>query len=69
MLGEDKPHHELYLMCDDVHATVRELSAQGVRFAGEVVDAGFGLMVGLRLPSGATIGLYEPRHRLAPQPR
>ena len=43
VLGEGKPHHELYLMCDDVHATVRELSAQGVRFAGEVVDVGFGL--------------------------
>lgn len=67
--GGDKPHHELYLMCDDVHATVRELSSKGAHFAGDVTDAGFGLLVELRLPSGATIGLYEPRHELAPQPR
>lgn len=59
--------HELYLMCDDVHTTVRELSAKGVRFGGEVTNAGFGLLVELRLPSGATIGMYEPRHKLAPQ--
>ena len=61
--------HELYLMCDDVHATIRELSARGAQFAGDVTDAGFGLLVELRLPGGGTLGLYEPRHQLAPQPR
>ena len=69
VMGPGGPHHELYLMCDDVHATVRELEAKGAQFAGEVTDAGFGLLVDLRLPSGGTIGLYEPRHKLAPQPR
>jgi predicted enzyme related to lactoylglutathione lyase len=58
---------ELYLMCDDVQATVRELTERGVEFAGEVTDAGFGLLVSVRLPSGGTIGLYEPRHQVAIQ--
>ena len=61
----DEPRHELYFMCDDVHATVRELSAKGASFAGEVQDAGFGLLTQLVLPSGARIGLYEPRHQVA----
>jgi predicted enzyme related to lactoylglutathione lyase len=60
-----QPWHELYLMCDDVHATVRELTAKGASFASEVQDAGFGLLTQLVLPSGARIGLYEPRHQIA----
>jgi catechol 2,3-dioxygenase-like lactoylglutathione lyase family enzyme len=59
------PRHELYLMCDDVHATVRELTEKGATFAGDVEDQGFGLMVRLLLPGGSGIGLYEPRHQIA----
>jgi predicted enzyme related to lactoylglutathione lyase len=61
----EQPKHELYLMCDDVHATVRELTEKGVSFAGDIEDAGFGLLTTLVLPSGARIGLYEPRHQIA----
>ena len=63
--SEKNGAHELYLMCDDVRATVRELSAKGATFAGDVQDAGFGLLTQLVLPSGARIGLYEPRHQVA----
>jgi catechol 2,3-dioxygenase-like lactoylglutathione lyase family enzyme len=54
--------HELYLMCDDVHATVEELKAQGVEIVREVTDEGFGLASAIRLPGGGELGLYEPRH-------
>ena len=54
--------HELYLMCDDVEATVKELQAKGVQLEGEVTDEGFGLMSTIRLPGGGRLGLYEPRH-------
>jgi catechol 2,3-dioxygenase-like lactoylglutathione lyase family enzyme len=54
--------HELYLMCDDVHATVAELAAQGVEIVRDVSDQGFGLLTAIRLPGGGEIGLYEPRH-------
>jgi len=57
-----EPKHELYLMCDDVHATVAELTAQGVEIVHEVIDQGFGLLTAIRLPGGGEIGLYEPRH-------
>jgi catechol 2,3-dioxygenase-like lactoylglutathione lyase family enzyme len=54
--------HELYLMCDDVNATVDELKGRGVEFAAPVTDEGFGLMTAMRLPGGGQLGLYEPRH-------
>ena len=54
--------HELYLMCDDIHATLAELTAKGVEVASEVSDRGWGLLASLRLPDGAEFGIYEPRH-------
>jgi catechol 2,3-dioxygenase-like lactoylglutathione lyase family enzyme len=54
--------HELYLMCDDVAATVADLSARGVSFAGGVEDLGWGLMARLHVPGLGEVGLYEPRH-------
>jgi catechol 2,3-dioxygenase-like lactoylglutathione lyase family enzyme len=53
--------HELYLMCDDVNATVEGLAANGVT-CGEVSDEGWGLLTSIRLPGGGELGLYEPRH-------
>ena len=55
-------HHQLYLMCDDVHETVAELKRKGVEFAGEISEEAFGLITRLKLPSGGELGLYEPRH-------
>jgi catechol 2,3-dioxygenase-like lactoylglutathione lyase family enzyme len=54
--------HELYLMCDDIEATVQELRAKGVEVSMEISDEGFGLMTALRLPDGSELALYEPRH-------
>ena len=52
---------ELYLMCDDINATVDHLAANGVTCA-EVTDQGWGLLTSIRLPGGSDLGLYEPRH-------
>ena len=59
---DGEAHHELYLMCDDITATVAELEAKGVEFTRPVSDEGFGRMTRLRLPGGGELGLYEPRH-------
>jgi catechol 2,3-dioxygenase-like lactoylglutathione lyase family enzyme len=53
--------HELYLMCDEVHAEVARLKEEGVRCTG-VTDEGWGLLTMISLPGGGEIGLYEPRH-------
>jgi catechol 2,3-dioxygenase-like lactoylglutathione lyase family enzyme len=59
---EGSAMHELYLMCDDIEATIAELEAKGVEFAGPVSDEGWGLLIHLTVPGGGTLGLYEPRH-------
>ena len=57
--------HELYLMCDDVDATVAELTAKGVTFSQPITDQGWGRVTAIRLPGGMELGLYEPRHPTA----
>jgi catechol 2,3-dioxygenase-like lactoylglutathione lyase family enzyme len=52
---------ELYLMCDDLAVTMAELQAKGVRCGG-VHDERWGLITMLSLPSGNTVGLYQPKH-------
>jgi catechol 2,3-dioxygenase-like lactoylglutathione lyase family enzyme len=53
--------HELYLMCDDITATIEELEAKGVT-CSEVTDEGWGLLTSIGLPGGGELGLYEARH-------
>jgi catechol 2,3-dioxygenase-like lactoylglutathione lyase family enzyme len=59
---EGDTRHELYLMCDDIGATVDALSAKGVEFAGDISDQGWGRITTFRLPGGSEVALYEPRH-------
>jgi len=59
---EGNSRQELYLMCDDVGATVEELRAKGVDFIKEISNEGFGLMTALRLPGGSEVSLYQPSH-------
>ena len=59
---DEKAHHELYLMCDDLDATVAELKDNGVELSRQVSDEGFGLVTSIELPGGEELGLYEPKH-------
>jgi catechol 2,3-dioxygenase-like lactoylglutathione lyase family enzyme len=63
--GAPSGHHELYLMCDDIEATVAELTAKGVEFTGPVENQGFGLLTRVKVPGAGEIGLYQPRHATA----
>jgi predicted enzyme related to lactoylglutathione lyase len=56
---------ELFLMCDDIEQTTRDLAQRGVSTVEPITDQRWGRLTRLRLPSGDEIGLYEPRH---PQP-
>jgi catechol 2,3-dioxygenase-like lactoylglutathione lyase family enzyme len=61
-------YHELYLMCDDIDATLAELRSKGVEIARDVSDQGWGLLAAIRLPDGAELPIYQPRHP-SPGPR
>jgi catechol 2,3-dioxygenase-like lactoylglutathione lyase family enzyme len=54
--------HQLYLMCDDLKATVKELKAKGVAFTRPVGEERWGRLTAFRLPDGEEIYLYQPKH-------
>jgi catechol 2,3-dioxygenase-like lactoylglutathione lyase family enzyme len=61
-------YHQLYLMCDDINATLAELAAKGAEVATEVSDQGWGLLAAIRLPDGTELPIYQPRHPSPPRP-
>ena len=66
--GDGDSRHELYLMCDDIHATLAELAAKGAEVARDVSDQGWGLLAAIRLPDGSEFPIYQPRHPSPPRP-
>jgi catechol 2,3-dioxygenase-like lactoylglutathione lyase family enzyme len=60
--ADGPPAHELFLMCDDLDETMRDLRGKGVELSQEVSEERWGRLTRLRLPGGSEVGLYEPRH-------
>ncbi|MFE5868490.1 VOC family protein [Streptomyces roseifaciens] len=56
---------ELFLMCDDLAATVTDLRAKGVEFTTDITEQGWGLVTTLAVPGAGTLGLYQPKHDTA----
>jgi hypothetical protein len=54
----------LYLMCDDLDETMQLLKAKNIK-CSPVEKARWGAFTILRLPSGGSIGLYQPSHQTA----
>jgi hypothetical protein len=63
--SEGDSGYEFYLTCDDIEQTLADLSARGVKIARPVSDEGWGLLSAVKMPSGAELQLYEPRHSVA----
>jgi predicted enzyme related to lactoylglutathione lyase len=66
--ADDAGHHELYLMCDDIHATVAELRRKGVEFSRPISDERWGLITAIKMPDGGELSLYEPKHPVPSPP-
>jgi len=58
-------HHQISLMCDDIEATISELTEKGAVFSGPVEELGFGLATNLEIPGADPILVYEPRYPTA----
>jgi catechol 2,3-dioxygenase-like lactoylglutathione lyase family enzyme len=58
----DESRHELYLMCDNLEATMAELKSKGVVFKGTIDELRWGRLAHLDLPGGGTLGIYQPKH-------
>jgi catechol 2,3-dioxygenase-like lactoylglutathione lyase family enzyme len=57
----DEPSHELYLMCDDLAATMARLAEAGATF-GPVAEQRWGRIAAMTIPGGAKLSIYEPSH-------
>jgi catechol 2,3-dioxygenase-like lactoylglutathione lyase family enzyme len=62
--AEDDEYHELYLMCDDIDATVADLRGKGLTIRS-IQERPWGRVTQVPLPSGEELGIYEPRHPTA----
>jgi predicted enzyme related to lactoylglutathione lyase len=63
--SDGPPSTELYLMCEDLTATLAQLASKGVGPTGEPHDRGWGIVTSIHLPSGTEVGLYQPTHATA----
>jgi len=59
--SDGPPRHELYLMCDDLEATLRDLRERGVH-VGDVHEERWGVVSSIEVPGLGPLGIYEPRH-------
>jgi len=55
--------HDVSFYCDDIHGTVAELRAGGVRFDEDVADHGYGFVTYFTMPGGVKVQLYEPKYQ------
>ena len=54
----------LYLRCDDLRATIKDLESRGAS-TSDVHTERWGIRTTVTLPSGGELGLYQPTHPTA----
>ena len=57
--------HEMYVMCDDLEATLAELQAKGVEQAEPITEQSWGRLAAIKIPGDDVLRIYEPRHETA----
>jgi catechol 2,3-dioxygenase-like lactoylglutathione lyase family enzyme len=60
-VSESEDKHELFLICDDIAATLKDLQAKNVKVSG-VSEQRWGKLARFTLSGGGKIGIYEPKH-------
>ncbi len=56
---------DLYLLCDDLKGTMKFLKAKKIKCSAPS-EQSWGIVTTVTLPSGGKMGLYQPKHDLAP---
>jgi catechol 2,3-dioxygenase-like lactoylglutathione lyase family enzyme len=60
--GSTDQQFDVSLMCDDLDATVAQLTAKGAEFAGAPRDQGWGVTIQLKVPGAGEMTLYQPKY-------
>lgn len=59
--SDKNDRHELYLMCIDIAATLKDLKAKQVKVS-DLHEERWGKLATFALPGGGKIGIYESNH-------
>src|SRR3989442_13682332 len=62
---EEEDNHELYLLCEDIEATAKELERRTAPITRPFDEEGWGRVTGTTLPAGERMAPYKPNHPLA----
>ena len=65
--AQQNDKHELYFMCDDIVATLRDLKKKNVPVSA-VNEQRWGSLATFTLPGGGKVGIYQPKHPRPEQP-
>jgi catechol 2,3-dioxygenase-like lactoylglutathione lyase family enzyme len=60
--------HELFLMCDNIAATLEDLTKKNVSVS-EISEQRWGSLASITLPGGGKIGIYQPKHPRPTRPQ
>lgn len=58
----DAPSQEIYLMCDDIEATLTILEHKGVEVRRPVREEAWGFVTEIVLVEGTDLAIYQPKH-------
>ena len=59
--SEENDAHELFLMCDDIQALIKEMKNNKVE-CSPVDEQRWGSITRVTLPGGGKLGIYQPKH-------
>jgi catechol 2,3-dioxygenase-like lactoylglutathione lyase family enzyme len=59
--SEHNDRHELFLMCDDIAVTLKDLKSKNVKVS-DVTEQRWGRLATFTLPGGGKMGVYQPKH-------
>jgi hypothetical protein len=54
--------HQIYLMCDDIEATLSGLERKSVTVRRPVREQAWGSVTEILLPGGTELAIYQPKH-------
>jgi hypothetical protein len=59
--SDQNDKQELFLICDDIHAFIKEMERGGIKYS-EIQNPGWGQITHISLPGGGQLGVYQPAH-------
>ena len=60
--GSSSQMFDVSLMCDDLDATMADLTAKGAEFVGDIGEERWGRTIRVKVPGAGEMTLYQPKY-------